>query len=61
MDERCETCRFFIPRRVIGDDADWDRCRRFPPVPMQGSYGSWYWAHPVVYPEGWCGEYDERR
>jgi hypothetical protein len=32
------------------------RCRRYPPVPMPGSAGTW----PMTAAEGYCGEFTEK-
>ncbi len=62
MEEKCETCRFFM-RCGSTDEyhGPGGYCRRYPPsVMMEGGEwadpGAWY-CGPAVTLEDWCGEW----
>ena len=46
---QCKDCKYFfmLEKKSL--------CRRFPPM----LYGKYSYAHPYVYPDGWCGEWKE--
>ena len=55
MDERCEICRFFWQRELMGRTI----CRRFPPNasgdPLPADIRGTRW--PCVSQDDWCGEF----
>ena len=59
MSERCETCRFYLPRK----DIDYlGHCRRWPPVAMQhyvqsGNADGVTTKFPQPRKGEWCGEW----
>lgn len=62
MLEKCENCRFFIPLRLEGREAEMGECRRYPPgvryydIGAAGPHKEW----PRSNPDDWCGEFQEK-
>ena len=55
MSESCASCRFSADP-VRPDKWHGLQCRRIPPVQAMRPDAQW----PNIYPEGWCGEYEQK-